>query len=256
MKIAYQTLVVNLPMKENTITCQEQSSTRVAPHFQEQKSQDKRLKMISHKRVSCVMFKMRRNILYLYQSMTFELKLRSLKQPTRLTIRFTLFFTLTARKCHNMSKKRDVKPFWGRRWLFLGKHNIENQTLALLGLLQAATHAKWPQHTATRSRKHLAFPGDVLSIKGKCSICSGWFPLGRALPKCPGWNVLLSSRAMVHHSVVLSLPPSNHLMGSSAPWRSELIISPCVPVHWYLSVGYGPAHQKLRPPWAHHSSRS
>jgi hypothetical protein len=39
-------------------------------------------------------------------------------------------------------------------------------------------------------------------------------------------------------------------MGSSAPWRSELIISPCVPVHWYLSVGYGPTHQKLRPPWA------
>jgi hypothetical protein len=45
--------------------------------------------------------------------------------------------------------------------------------------------------------------------------------------------------------------PSNHLMGSSAPWRSELIISPCVPVLWYLSAGYGPAHQKLRPPWAH-----
>jgi len=45
--------------------------------------------------------------------------------------------------------------------------------------------------------------------------------------------------------------PNNHQVGSSAPWRSELIISPCVPVHWYLSTGYGPAHQKLRPPWAH-----
>jgi hypothetical protein len=50
--------------------------------------------------------------------------------------------------------------------------------------------------------------------------------------------------------------PSNHPMGSSAPWRSELIISPCVPVHWYLSAGYGPAHQRLRPPWAHQSSGS
>jgi hypothetical protein len=47
--------------------------------------------------------------------------------------------------------------------------------------------------------------------------------------------------------------PNNHLMGSSAPWRSELIISPCVPVHWSLSAGYGPAHQRLRPPWAHQS---
>jgi hypothetical protein len=37
-------------------------------------------------------------------------------------------------------------------------------------------------------------------------------------------------------------------MGSSAP--SKLIISPCVPILWYLSVGYGPEHQKLRPPWA------
>ena len=47
--------------------------------------------------------------------------------------------------------------------------------------------------------------------------------------------------------------PNNHLMGSSSPWRSELIISPCVPVHWYLSVGYGHVHQRLRPPWAHQS---
>ena len=45
--------------------------------------------------------------------------------------------------------------------------------------------------------------------------------------------------------------PNNHLMGPSAPWRSELIISPCVPVFWYLSAGHGPAHQKLHPPWAH-----
>jgi hypothetical protein len=47
--------------------------------------------------------------------------------------------------------------------------------------------------------------------------------------------------------------PNNHLMGSSAPWRSELIISPCAPILWYLSTRYGPAHQKLRPPWAHQS---
>jgi hypothetical protein len=37
--------------------------------------------------------------------------------------------------------------------------------------------------------------------------------------------------------------PNVHLVGSSAPWRSELIISPCAPILWYLSAGYGPAHQ-------------
>jgi hypothetical protein len=31
--------------------------------------------------------------------------------------------------------------------------------------------------------------------------------------------------------------PNVHLMGSSAPWRSELIISPCAPILWYLSAG-------------------
>jgi hypothetical protein len=37
--------------------------------------------------------------------------------------------------------------------------------------------------------------------------------------------------------------PNVHLMGSSAPWRSELIISPCAPILWYLSAGHDPAHQ-------------
>jgi hypothetical protein len=50
--------------------------------------------------------------------------------------------------------------------------------------------------------------------------------------------------------------PNVHLMGSSAPWRSELIISPCAPILWYLSAGHGPAHQKLRPPGAHQSKTS
>jgi hypothetical protein len=31
--------------------------------------------------------------------------------------------------------------------------------------------------------------------------------------------------------------PNVHLMGSSAPWRSELVISPCAPILWYLSTG-------------------
>ena len=62
------------------------------------------------------------------------------------------------------------------------------------------------------------------------------------------------------HGLIITLSclchPNFHLMGSSAPWRSELIISPCVPILWYLSVGHGPAHQKLRPPGAHQSETS
>jgi hypothetical protein len=80
-------------------------------------------------------------------------------------------------------------------------------------------------------------------IKVKRSICNGRFPLGRALPKCHGGTsfCLLMQRIIITSSCFCH--PSNHLMGSSAPWRSELIISPCVPVHWYPSVGHGPAHQ-------------
>jgi hypothetical protein len=62
------------------------------------------------------------------------------------------------------------------------------------------------------------------------------------------------------HGLVITLSclchPNVHLMGSSAPWRSELIISPCAPILWYLSAGHGPAHQKLRPPGAHQSETS
>jgi hypothetical protein len=59
--------------------------------LKDQEHQTRAQVLRSHKRVSCVMFKMRKNVLNLYQSMTFQLKYRSLKQPTRLTIKFTLF---------------------------------------------------------------------------------------------------------------------------------------------------------------------
>ena len=65
--------------ERNTITCQENPPTRVAPHFQEPKYQDKRLKMISHKRVSYVMLKWEAtSFIYIIQ-MTFNYQNRSFK---------------------------------------------------------------------------------------------------------------------------------------------------------------------------------
>jgi hypothetical protein len=83
-------------------------------------------------------------------------------------------------------------------------------------------------------------------------ICKGLIPMGQISAK----DVLMRvSFFLSMQGLVITLSclchPSNHLMGSSAPWRSELIISPCASILWYLSVGHGPAHQRLRPPWAH-----
>jgi hypothetical protein len=68
-------------------------------------------------------------------------------------------------------------------------------------------------------------------------------------------SFFLSVHGLVTHQSCLC-HPNVHLMGSSAPWRSKLIISPCAPILWYLSAGHGPAHQKLRPPGAHQSKTS
>jgi hypothetical protein len=68
-------------------------------------------------------------------------------------------------------------------------------------------------------------------------------------------SFFLSVHGLVTHQSCLC-HPNVHLMGSSAPWRSELIISPCAPIPWYLSAGHGPAHQRLRPPGAHQSKTS
>jgi hypothetical protein len=119
--------------------------------------------------------------------------------------------------------------------LFGQAQHPDNHTLAPLGLLQAATRAKRPQHPATRSRQRPALSGGVLSIKGKRSICSGYFPLGRALPKCPGWNVLLPSRAMAHLNVVLSLPSQQPSDGLFSPMEVRanhipMCTGPLVPV--------------------------
>ena len=109
-------------------------------------------------------------------------------------------------------------------------HHPMSKTLPLLGLLQPAKCAKKAQHAALCSRK--------------CPASPGWRPiqLGQRLnlqgadPHRPGLcqNVLMRASFFSVHGLVITLSylchPNVHLMGSSAPWRSELIISPCVPV--------------------------
>jgi hypothetical protein len=133
-------------------------------------------------------------------------------------------------------------------------HHPATQTLAPLGLLQPAKCAKQAQHAALCSRKRPASPGWRPIHLGQRPICKGLIPIGQVSAK----NVLMrASFFFLVQGLVTTLSclcrPNNRLMGSSAPWRSELIISPCAPILWYLSAGHGPAHQRLRPPGAHHS---
>jgi hypothetical protein len=132
-------------------------------------------------------------------------------------------------------------------------HHPTNQTLAPLGLLQPAMCAKQAQHTATCSRNRPAYPGWRPDHQDHRPICKGLIPMGQISTK----NVLMRASFFFVQWLVTTLSclchSSNYLMGSSAPWRSELIISPCAPILWYLSAGHGPAHQRLRPPWAHQS---
>jgi hypothetical protein len=130
-------------------------------------------------------------------------------------------------------------------------HHPAIQTLAPLGLLQPAKCAKQAQHAALCSRKRPASPGWRPIHLGQCPICKGHDP--HRLGLCQ--NVLMMASFFFSvQGLVTTLSclchPNNHLMGSSAPWRSELIISPCAPILWYL---HGPAHQRLRPPGAHQS---
>jgi hypothetical protein len=133
-------------------------------------------------------------------------------------------------------------------------HHPATQTLAPLGLLQPAESAKQAHHAALCSKKRPTSPGWRPIFLRSTSHLQGADP--HRLGLCQ--NVLM--RASFFFSVqglVTTLSclchPNVHLMGSSAPWRSELIISPCAPILWYLSAGHGPAHQRLRPPGAHQS---
>ena len=131
-------------------------------------------------------------------------------------------------------------------------HHPVSQTLAPLGLLQPSMCAQKAQHTAICSKRRPTSPGWRPIHLGQRPICKGLIPMGQISAKDVLMRVSFFFFVQGLSTTLSCLcHPSNHLMGSSAPWRSELIISPCAPILWYLSAGHGPAHQKLRPPGAH-----
>jgi hypothetical protein len=154
-----------------------------------------------------------------------------------------------------MSRKWRRQAPLGKTLAPLGQnHHPVSQTLAPLGLLQPAMCAQKAQHTAICSRKRPASPWVASYPSRSTSHLPGADP--HRLGLCQ--NVLMrASFFFSMQGLVINLSclchPNDHLMGSSAPWRSELIISPCAPILWYLSAGHGPAHQRLRPPGAHQS---
>jgi hypothetical protein len=105
-------------------------------------------------------------------------------------------------------------------------------------------------HVPNQPKKAATCPGNrPASMVTSCptwstSICQGLFPTNLCQRR-PDEGVLPPLCAWAHHKTLSCIcHPNVHLMGSSTPWRSELIISPCAPILWYLSAGHGPAHQK------------
>jgi hypothetical protein len=152
--------------------------------------------------------------------------------------------------CKNEQKDKTSSPS-GETLALLGQDNHQiNGTLPLLGLQHHATRAKLAHQSCHVPWKTSNLTSGVLSIMVH-AICQGLFPTSLCQRR-PDGGVLPPLRAWAHHKTLSCIcHPNVHLMGSSAPWRSELIISPCAPILWYLSAGHGPAHQRLRPPGAH-----
>jgi hypothetical protein len=79
--------------------------------------------------------------------------------------------------------------------------------------------------------------GDIMAFQGQHPGGKGTTPLGTGLLSCLWWNVLLFPGANPLTCLCPLLGSQHPSGGLSTPWRSELIISPCVPTQYgtYLS---------------------
>jgi hypothetical protein len=138
----------------------------------------------------------------------------------------------------------------------VGRQALLRETLVLFGKIQHPEARRWPFYGSSKlphvpnSSITLPHAQDnvflfwVTSCPSKANVPSAvgdspWAELCQSV--LGGTSFFLPVQKLIT-TLSFLCHPSNHLMGSSAPWRSELIISPCVLVHWYLSIGYGPAH--------------
>ena len=131
------------------------------------------------------------------------------------------------------AKSETSSPFEGDVRPFRGQSSIQKSNVSPSWAPPSCHMCQPSCQTATRSRKTSSHPGwrpghqrETLHLRrvnppGLGSAKVSWMEhpssqvqkLNQALScLCPWWG------------------PSNHLMGFLAPWRSELIISPCVPV--------------------------
>jgi len=155
---------------------------------------------------------------------------------------------------------RRQAPLRGTLALSRASAASRSQTLALLGLFQTATHANHLVQLPCAHDDVISLPVTSWVIWSQHSTASGSIPLAPAQPKFPLWNVLFISGA----KALIYLHPRSPPDGVSAsiwwalqPHGGQSWSSPHVyRFKWYLSVGHGPAHQKLCPPWAHQSQGS
>jgi hypothetical protein len=138
------------------------------------------------------------------------------------------FKTLNEQKVRRQALLRETLGLFGARAA------SRSQTLALFGLFQTATCANNPLHLPYAHDDITSLLVTSLGHLGPTFHCKWVNPPRSGSTKVPLMErpLLLRCKSSIKHCPV-SAPLtglSNHLMGSSAPWRSELIISPCVPV--------------------------
>jgi hypothetical protein len=104
-----------------------------------------------------------------------------------------------------------------------------------LGLLGPQEHTTCATTTSQKPSQALddvmSVLGDVMGLQGQCRGGKCITPLGTGSLRCLWWNVLLFFDANPMICLFPLLGSQHPSDGISAPWRSELIISPCVPIH-------------------------
>ena len=145
----------------------------------------------------------------------------------------------------------DIRPFWGQC-------SIQKLDVSPPWALPSYHTCQQPCPSAIRSWWRHKPPGEVLGHLGPTFHCKWVNPPRPGSNKVPLMErpLLLWCKTSVKHCPV-SAPlmgcqqPSDGLFSPMEVWIDHLPM--CTVPKWYLSVGHGPAHQKICPPWAHQS---